>query len=176
MSGPRLVTLASLLALVTACAGTPAPPGGSPGVPVSFVLIQPETGKPAARTPYRLTFGERHILSAPPGVNLITDSVAEGTTDALGRTDTLQLDAPDNGDHVLLLRHGVGNFGTFFELSDSDQPSRPIAGQRYLITGCKPGEQYEGVTDPAGRTVYYSGDEQCDISLSVAPQERIAID
>jgi hypothetical protein len=151
---------------LTSSQASPDSVANSPGPASSFALTDPVTDKPLANKPYYIFFHDRHIVRANSDVTVITDQAAEGVTDAGGRTGTIYLDAPDNGDHVLLERYGNGKYGGFFVLT-SQLGRGMVVRQWYELRGCTPKDVYRGFSNKDGFTVYFTSDSPCKMQLRV---------
>jgi hypothetical protein len=64
-------------------------------------LIDPDTGKPAPGTPYRVVFSKRQIVRLPFGATKVAPGAAHGATNACGYTGIFRLNSKKDRGHAL---------------------------------------------------------------------------
>lgn len=134
------------------------------GVRSTFILLDPYTDKPKANTRYRLTLTTARIISASRDTRVLTDQLAEGTTDAQGRTGALYLDREEPEQPSLVEKVGSGAYGTAFVLRSR---LGPVVRDWYEIRSCPGSAPYRGFSDRQGSTVYLTSDKPCKATLRV---------
>lgn len=122
-------------------------------------LFDNKTGEPLANTRFYLV--------------MLKDSESDpafkkplfGKTDAQGRAARVFSKTQLNeGDYTLVENVGKGAFGSDFQLKKAGI-SLPTTS--YKLSGCNGVEEYKGLSNKQGYTVYYSTPEQCDIKLDI---------